>query len=156
MLDEGKAPARPAWIDTFFTAEGESSDLTEAVFGFQKSLVSAVWEIESGYLAASGPALEQLTAEIDALRAEKWYEGRQLLRSEFRSFDRQTADQAVVTVRETWQDKLYEFQDYPGMGDTEPLAQRGPYTLDVTYTLEHGEWQWLVTRIVYANEPPAW
>ena len=156
MLDEGKAPARPTWIDTFFTAEGESSDLTQAVFGFQQSLASAVWNLETAYLAASGPALEQITAEVDALRAEKQYEGRQLVRNEFRSFDRQTADRAVVTVRETWQDKLYGFQDYPGEGDTEPLAERGPYTLDVTYTLERGEWQWLVTRIVYANEPPAW
>ncbi len=156
MLDEGQAPARPTWIDSFFTAEGESSDLTQAVFSFQESLANAVWNLEPGYLAASGPALEQLTAEIDALRAEKQYEGRQLLRSEFRSFDRQTADRAVVTVRETWLDKLYQFQDYPGGGDTEPLSERGPYTLEVTYTLERGEWQWLVTRIVYANEPPAW
>jgi hypothetical protein len=156
MLDEGQAPARPTWIDTFFTAEGESSDLTTAVFGFQKSLVDAVWNLEPGYLAASGPALQQLTAEIDALRTEKRYEGRQLVRSEFRSFDRQTAGRAVVTVRETWLDKLYELRDYPGQGDTEPLSERGPYTLDVTYTLERGEWQWLVTRIVYANERPAW
>jgi len=126
------------------------------VFSFQESLANAVWNLEPGYLAASGPALQQLTADIDALRAEKQYEGRQLLRSEFRSFDRQTADRAVVTVRETWLDKLYQFQDYPGGGDTEPLSERGPYTLEVTYTLERGEWQWLATRIVYANEPPAW
>jgi hypothetical protein len=156
MLDEGTAPARPTWIDTFFTAEGESSDLTQAVFSFQQSLANAVWNLEPAYLAAGGPALQQLTAEIDALRAEKQYQGRQLIRSEFRSFDRQSADKAVVTVRETWQDKLYGFQDYPGGGDTEPVAERGPYTLDVTYTLERGEYQWLVTRIVYTDEPPAW
>jgi hypothetical protein len=156
MLDEGQAPARPTWIDTFFTAEGESSDLTTAVFGFQQSLANAVWYLMPENLAASGPALEQLSAEIDALRAEKQYQGRQLIRSEFRSFDRQSADKAVVTVRETWQDKLYGFQDYPGGGDTEPVAERGPYTLDVIYTLERGEYQWLVTRIVYADEPPVW
>lgn len=156
MLDEGQAPARPTWIDTFFTAEGESSDLTAAVFSFQESLVNAVWNLEPGYLAAGGPALEQLTAEIDALRAEKQYEGRQLVRSEFRSFDRQADGLAVVTVRETWLDKLYGFQDYPGEGDGDPLSERGPYTLEVTYTLEWAEWQWLVTGIVYANEPPAW
>jgi hypothetical protein len=156
MLDEGQAPDRPAWIDSFFTAEGESSELTTAVYSFQESLVNAVWQLEPGYLAASGPALEQLTAAIEALRVEKRYEGRQLIRSEFRSFDRQSADQAVVTIRETWQAKLYEFSDYPGMEDSQPLGERGPYTLDVTYTLERGEWQWVVTRIVYANEPPAW
>jgi Protein of unknown function (DUF3160) len=156
MLDEGQSPARPTWTDSFFTAKGESSDLTQAVYSFQQSLANAVWNLEPGYLSAGGPALEQLTAGIDALLAEKQYEGRQLVRNEFRSFDLQTADRAVVTVRETWQDKLYQFQDYPGGGDTEPLAERGPYTLDVTYTLERGEYQWLVTRIVYADEPPAW
>jgi len=156
MLEDGQPPARPTWTGTFFTAKGESSDLTQAVYSFQQSLANAVWNLEPGYLSAGGPALEQLTADIDTLLADKQYEGRQLIRNEFRSFDLQTADRAVVTVRETWQDKLYGFQDYPGGGDTEPLAERGPYTLDVTYTLERGEWQWLVTRIVYANEPPAW
>ena len=97
-----------------------------------------------------------MSAEIKALGAEKRYEGRQLVSSEFRSFDRQAEDRAVVTVGETWQDRLYEFSQYPGEEGGEPLAQRGPYTLDVTYTLEREEWRWLVTRIVYANEPPAW
>jgi len=156
MLDEGQAPDRPAWIDSFFTTEGESSDLTAAIYDFQESLSMAVWELEPGYLPASGPALEQLSADIEALRAENRYLGHQLVRSEIRSVDRQSADLVVITVRETWQDKLYELRDYPGMGDTEPLAERGPYSLDVTYTLERGEWQWLVARIVYAHEPPAW
>jgi hypothetical protein len=105
---------------------------------------------------ARGAALEQLSAKIEALRAEKRYEGRQLVSSDFRSFDRQAEDQAVVTVRETWQDRLYAFSQYPGEEGGEPLAQRGPYTLDVTYTLERDESGWLVTRVVYANEPPAW
>jgi len=26
----------------------------------------------------------------------------------------------------------------------------------VTYTLEPGEYGWMVTKTVYANEPPAW
>ncbi|TEU17914.1 MAG: DUF3160 domain-containing protein [Anaerolineales bacterium] len=156
MLDQGQAPLPPEWISSFFTTEGEYSELTEAVFRFQKSLSGAVWLLEANYLSARGAALEQLSAKIEALRAEKRYEGRQLLRSDFRSFDRQARDQAVVTVRETWQDGLYEFSQYPGQEGGEPLAQRGPYTLDVTYTLERGESGWMVTRLVYANEPPAW
>jgi hypothetical protein len=156
MLDQGQAPPPPEWISSFFITEGEDSELTEAIFRFQKSLSDAVWLLEPNYLSARGAALEQLSAEIEALRAEKRYEGRQLVSSDFRSFDRQAEGLAVVTVRETWQDQLYEFSQYPGEEGGEPLAQRGPYTLDVTYTLEREEWRWLVTRIVYANEPPAW
>jgi len=156
MLDEGQAPPPPEWISSFFTTEGEDSELSEAIFRFQKSLSGAVWLLEPGYLSARGAALEQLSAEIEALRAEKRYEGRQLMSSDFRSFDRQAEDRAVVTVRETWQDQLYEFSQYPGEEGGEPLAQRGPYTLKVTYTLERDESGWLVTRVVYANEPPAW
>jgi hypothetical protein len=155
MLDEGQAPPRPEWIDSFFTLEGEHSELTEAVFHFHRSLVQAVWSVDPAFVRAKGPALEQISAEVGALRAEKRYEGRQLVRSEFRSFDRQAQDLAVVTVRETWQDWLYEFDQYPGQADS-PLAQRGPYTLDVTYTLEKDESGWLVTGAVYANERPAW
>ncbi len=156
MLDEGQAPPPPEWIGSFFTTEGEYSDLTEAVFRFQQSLSQAFWLLDANYPPARGAALEQLSAEIEALRAAKRYEGRQLVSSDFRSFDRQAEDRAVVTVRETWQDWLYEFSQYPGEEGGEPLAQRGPYTLDVTYTLERGEPGWLVTNVVYANEPPAW
>jgi hypothetical protein len=147
------------WIDSFFTFEGESSDLTQAVFDFQRSLSFVLWELnpEAADWLVRGTAYAQLVDQVEALQAEKQYEGRQLLTSEFRSYDRQSEDQAVVTVRETWQDALYAFDEYPGWGDTEPLAERGPYTLDVTYTLERGEdGRWLVTRIVYANEPPSW
>jgi hypothetical protein len=156
MLDGGQAPPPPEWIHSFFTTEGEYSELTEAVFRFQQSLSEAVWLLEADYLSAKGAALEQMSAEIEALRDAKRYEGRQLVSSDFRSFDRQTDDRAVVTVRETWQDRLYEFSQYPGQEGGEPLAQRGPYTLDVTYTLERDESRWLVTRIIYANELPAW
>jgi hypothetical protein len=155
MLDEGQAPPPPEWVDSFFISEGEYSDLTEAIFRFQKSLSVAFWFLDTGHAWATEYVREQLKGEIEPLRAQKRYEGRQLVRSGFRSFDRQSEDLAVVTVRETWQDWLYEFREYPGEGG-EPLAKRGPYTLDVTYTLERGEHGWLVTRMVHANEPPAW
>lgn len=155
MLDAGSAAPRPEWIAGFFTTESEDSDLTTAVFRLQQSLVEAVWQLEPGYVQASGDALEQITAEIDGLRTAKQYLGRQLVRSEFRSFDRQSETKAVVTVRETWLDMLYEFEDYPG-GEDDAIGERGPYTLDVTYTLERGEYSWTVTRIVYTTQPPSW
>jgi hypothetical protein len=155
MLDEGQAPPPPEWIDSFFTSEGEYSDLTEAIFRFQKSLSTAVWFLDSNQVQAGDEVLEQVRDEVEALRAQKHYEGRQLMRSDVRSFDRQSEDRAVVTVRETWRDWLYEFAEYPGEeGDS--LKERGPYTLDVTYTLERDESGWLVTRAVYANGRPAW
>jgi hypothetical protein len=157
MLDEGQAPSPPAWIESFFTAEGEYSELTAAVLRFQESQSMVFWllDVEYASWAAREAVLDQLRAEVEALRAQKRYEGRQLVSSEFRSFDRQAEDRAVIAARETWKDALYAFQDYPGEGG-EPLAQRGPYTLDVTYMLERDEAGWLVAQVVYAHEPPAW
>jgi hypothetical protein len=155
MLDEGQAPPPPEWVDSFFTSEGEYSDLTEAIFRFQKSLSTAVWFLDSNQVWAGDEVLEQVRGEVEALRAQKHYEGRQLVRSDFRSFDRQSEDRAVVTARETWRDWLYEFAEYPGEGG-DSLKERGPYILDVTYTLERDESGWLVTRAVYAHGRPAW
>ncbi|GAG24404.1 unnamed protein product, partial [marine sediment metagenome] len=33
---------------------------------------------------------------------------------------------------------------------------RGPYDLDVTYTLEYDDDRWVVTNVVYQTQPPAW
>jgi hypothetical protein len=65
----------------------------------------------------------------------------------------------VVTVRETWLDSLYNFDEVPGDANTshEPVSTRGPYRLDVTYILEPGEvTAWQVTNMVFNSEPPAW
>jgi len=97
-----------------------------------------------------------LEPEIEALRAENHYLGRQLVNRDYRSFDRQSDTLAVVTVRETWQDSLYDIVEYPGDWMSDPVAERGPYTLDVTYTLEQIDERWQITRVVYANQPPSW
>ncbi len=146
-LESGEAPPRPEWIASFFTEESEYAALRQAVFSFQKSLVSAFWYLEPG----------PLTSEVEALGAAGRYEGRELRGVDFRSFDQQSEDLAVVTVRETWKDALYEFEgDHPSY-DEEPISRRGPYTLDVTYTLEREEQgHWLVTRAVYGDQPPEW
>jgi hypothetical protein len=157
MLDNDEAPSRPEWIGSFFTEESEEAALRQAVFSFQKSLVSALWYLEPGQLTCGEELQGRLASEVEALRADGLYQGRELRGIDFRSFDRQSEDLAVVTARETWKDALYGFEgDEPGYG-TEPISQRGPYTLDVTYTLERGERdQWLVARAVYADQPPAW
>ena len=63
---------------------------------------------------------------------------------------------AVVTVRESWGDTLYEqVGEIPEDGDP-IIDHRGPYTLDVVYTLARTPDGWQVIRLVYTNEPPAW
>jgi len=162
MLDEGTAPPLPEWTGSFFTSEGEYSDLGTAVYRFQQLHVDALWTLEPIYDQSIAEELRvQLNAEVEALHAENHYEGHLLVSIHFRSFDQQSEDLAVVTVRETWQDTLYEYEgNWPTYYDDEPIAQRGPYTLDITYTLARVQEQdgpvWQVTRAVYANEPPDW
>ena len=110
---------------------------------------------------ARGEALDFIIAEIDALRAEKHFEGRQWVGTDYRSFDLQSANLAVVTVRETWQDTLYAYPtahpaETGNPDDMQTLGTRGPYTLDVTYTLERTDENWVVTRIVVTGARPAW
>ncbi|MCJ7532788.1 MAG: hypothetical protein MUO64_17430, partial [Anaerolineales bacterium] len=73
------------------------------------------------------------------------------------SFDLQSADLAVVTAQEIWQDKLYEGDLY---GDNKDIAFRGPYTLHVTCRLERKTGEagsvWEVTEVSYADQPPEW
>ncbi len=168
MLDDGSAPAQPAWIGSFYTSEGEYHDLQTALYRFQQGWVNAVFYLDTQYVAseynnlARGAALDLINAEIAALRAEKHFEGRQWIGADYRSFDRQSADLAVVTVRETWQDTLYAYtrDAHPAEtgdeGDMKEIGARGPYTVDVTYTLERTGESWVVTRIVVANARPAW
>ncbi|MCI0580397.1 MAG: DUF3160 domain-containing protein [Chloroflexi bacterium] len=156
MLDEGQAPPLPEWTSTFFTAETTYAEFRRTVYAFQRSLSEAVWWREIEYLAAGDEVKAQFEPAIADLAAANHYEGRQWINASYRSFDRQSDELVVVTVRETWQDTLYrQMGDSPSFDD-EVIGARGPYTLDVTYTLELQDGLWQVTRVVYANEPPAW
>ncbi len=160
MLDAGQAPPLPEWTGSFLVQASEYDDLSRAIFDFQRSLTSAYWYQSGDYLPDAGGKLAQVKVQIQSWLAEKRYLGHQLAGSLTRSFDLQSDSIAVVTVRETWQDKLYAYQgDYPNY-DEQPLAERGPYDLDVTYTLERlGEGAglgWQVSNVVYANQPPEW
>jgi hypothetical protein len=160
MLDDGTAPDLPEWTGSFFIPETENAELQRAIYNFQSSLSGAYWDLSTEWWLwnASPDVQAQFNTYFDELRAAKTYIGHQWIHASYRSFDRQSDTMAVVTVRETWEDWLYPFEIDPG--DMEPLRdpinQRGPYTLDVTYTLEYTENQWQITRVVYTNEPPAW
>jgi len=169
MLDDGSAPQPPFWIESFYTTESEDHDLYSSVYAFQKALVNALFYVDDSYLksdyyqAADDAALEAIRSEIAGLKPQKQFEGRQLVGSSYRSFDRQASDLAVVTVRETWQDTLYryEMEQHPyytgDENDMIAIGRRGPYSIDLTYTLKRVEdGGWVVTRIVSGDARPAW
>jgi hypothetical protein len=157
MIDSGEAPPPPDWTGSFLVQASEQGALSRTIFSFQQDLTNAYWYQSPDYLP---DGVAEAKSQIETWLAEKRYLGHQLLGSQVRSFDLQSDTEAVVTVRETWQDKLYAYEeDYPYY-DEEPSDERGPYDLDVTYTLELIEGEtgssWLVTNVVYANEPPEW
>lgn len=157
MLADGAAPARPEWTSGYMTAQGEYADLQLAVLRFQKSWVNALWGPSADSLWAGPDVVAQLVHEIGGLSAAHRYEGHQLQSTSFRSYDRQSDDLAVVTVREVWSDTLYEWSGEEPDHYSEPVVgQRGPYTLDVTYTLERVDGAWKVTRMVSAGDAPEW
>ena len=158
MLDEGEAPPLPEWTSSFFTNQTEYAAFQSTIYNFQSSISQAYWYLESDYLFAAESVQSQFAEEIAALQAAKQFIGRQWIHASYRSFDIQAEDRVIVTVRETWEDKLYNFQDMPGdeAPTTDPAGQRGPYTLDVTYTLEMQEERWVVSNVVYNNAPPTW
>lgn len=160
MLDEGKAPPPPEWTQSFLVEATEYDELSQAIFQFQQSLTSAYWYQQELFMPELGDAAAQINSQIETWQAEKRYLGHQLVSSQIRSFDLESDSKAVVTVRETWKDNLYIYQgDYPDYIE-QSFAERGPYELDVTYTLELLREEtgptWQVTRIVYANQPPEW
>jgi len=160
MLDEGSQPPPPEWTMSFLVNEVEYEELGRAVIQFQDSLTQAYWYGGAVYLAGGGPEVERIGSEIASLTAAQRYMGHQLLASEFRSFDVQSPTLAVVTARETWRDTLYVLGQFgPEYGD-EVAAERGPYSLDATYTLKRldlGQGQapvWQVSGVVYEQGPP--
>lgn len=162
MLDSGEAPDQPEWTGSFFTSQGESHHLQQAVQSYLDGLVYLAWGW--GYYAPSDSVLpegfeayKQFEPELQELMANEQYMGRQLLGLNFLSYDLQE-DRAVVTVREEWLDQLFDgtMPEY----DVEPAAVRGPYTLEVTYTIERqevdGQVRWQVVGVSVFGEPPAW
>ncbi len=158
ILDQGQAPPLPEWTGSFMVAEGEYAELGRAVHNYQLNIIQMYWDAPNAeyYL---NPATEWLRPEMDALNAQRQYIGHQLVSSQVRSFDLQSPTQAVIVARETWLDKLYAYNEYPNY-DEQPVGQRGPYVLDVTYQLQFKQGEtntyWDVTSAQYANQPPSW
>jgi hypothetical protein len=156
MLDEGQAPGRPAWIDSFFTGETEYAGMQRAIYTFQKTIPYAYWGDRQPDDSWSEEVVAIFEGDLEALRAANQYAGRQWINANYRDFDLQSPDLAVVTVRETWDDTLYEqVKDMPDFDDP-VIGHRGPYTLDVVYTLARTPDGWQVIRLIINNEPPAW
>jgi hypothetical protein len=155
MLDEGQPPPLADWMGSFYTGQTEFEELTSAIFQFQQGITMAFWDLGWGNINPT-PGMESYQAELQALLNEKKYVAHQLINSQFRSFDLQSDTQAVVTVRETWQDKLYQFSGDYANYDEQPLAERSPYTLDATYTIDNKDGYWQVSSASYANQPPPW
>ncbi len=158
MLDDGSAPLVPEWTDSFLVGQSEYDELNRGVVQYQNSLTGAYWFQDAENLSGAGSTIEEIKAQIRSWLVEKRYLSHQLLGSSFRSFDLQSPDKAVVTVTETWQDSLHPYTgDYPNY-DEPAEAQRGPYTLSATYTLERVDLGygplWQVTQVVYAEPPP--
>jgi hypothetical protein len=157
MLDEGQAPPLPEWTASFMTEQGEYSHLQSSILSFQKEITLTYWGVSSIGPVLEGP-LAVLEPELKALRDAIQYEGHQLIRSQFVSYDLQSDSRAVVTVRETWEDRRYA-GEFPEEG-AKVIAQRGPYELLATYTLERKEESdfvyWVVTGFTYQEPPPRW
>ncbi len=136
--------------------EGEFADISDAIFQFQQGVTYLFWD--TNYAVNNGlvGAFEVFRPEIEALYQNNQYIGRQLVSSNVRSADLQSENLAVITVREQWLDKLYEFEgEYPNY-DEPVLNERGPFNLDATYTVELKDGYWQVTQVVYSNQAPAW
>jgi len=153
MLDEQRAPDLPAWSSNFMVQEGAFADLARAVKDFQDNLTQLFWE-PSYALEYLEPPQEQFRQEVMTLNDRQQFYGHQLINSTFRSFDLESQTRAIVTARETWKDQLFTYDN------DNPAAERGPYTLDVTYILEFGgdsgNPRWRVVQATYANQPPSW
>jgi hypothetical protein len=157
MLDEGQAPEPPAWTDSFLAQESNYSDWSGPIRSFEEQLTSAYWYQDPYFLPEKVDFSSQVISEIEDWRTEHRYLGHQLVRLQFRSFDAESATRAIVTARETWQDKLFEYTgEYPDYLEDTLVDERGPYDLEVTYTVEFDGNSWAVTNVVYQNQPPAW
>jgi hypothetical protein len=156
MLEDGQAPPLPSWTASFLVQETENERLRQGVSNFQKSITYVYWEPMYA-LEWLVPAQEPWRAEIEMLNAQSQYISHQLMNVHFRSFDFQSPTVAVVSVRESWQDKLYTYtQGYPTYSDDALTGERGPYTLDAVYTLEFRDGYWEVVSVVYNSAPPNW
>lgn len=161
LLDAGDAPPLAEWTGSYLVGQNSAAPLADTIRRFNEELVKAFWYTDAELVAPFlGPEeLADTRAYIASLDADGVFVGQKLLGIDFRSFDFQDADSAVVTTRERWSDELYRGTPYFAEQQREPALEgvRPPYTLGVTYTMRRAGDAWTITRIVLdPAAPPAW
>jgi hypothetical protein len=162
MLDDGKAPPVPGWTFSFLSKTTVESEVVEGVRSFQRWIVDHLWydPVRTyGGLRERGnlDKTEQfMLSQLEPLAKARQYEGRQNIETNYRSFDLKDRNTAIVTTREVWRGQLHNYA--PNLDENGPkVGVRGPYTIDVTYTLTKSrEGQWTVSNIVVNGSLPAW
>ncbi len=157
MLDTGTAPEVPAWTTSFTVPTGEYAALRNGVFYAAKSVIDAQW-CPACYVdnLAYYPLLQSMASELTALRDNRQYIGHQLLTQHFLSFDLVSSTQAVVTVREVWEDTQYS-GEWPEDGGP-VLGTRPQYEVIATYTMQLSDnnYDWEATGVSYNIPLPEW
>jgi hypothetical protein len=158
MLNQGEAPALPAWASSFRVDQTEEAALRAAVWDFNTQLISALWWPAPGNLTtvATGEALEVNQAYAQSLIDQRLYEGYLLVQMEYLSLDLQNATQAVVTTRETWSAERYQADPDYAYEEGTLIATRAEHTVGVVYNLEKVAGKWLVSRVEVQGEVPGW
>jgi hypothetical protein len=176
-LDSGGAPPLAAWTSSFLVDQNGAGPLAETIRKFNRALIFAFWYTDSGADAVNniydplvdfgsvkdwlGSAeLADTDAYLGQLKAAGQFVGSTLISLQFRSFDFQDADHAVVTTREIWSDELYTGSpalDHDNHANMKLAGVRKPYTLDTTYTMHRTDKAWIIDKIVLnPSAPPAW
>jgi hypothetical protein len=158
LIDAGNAPALPDWTASFTVSERENQELQTAITQFHESITAAFWYSYYESLQID-PSLTTIPAEIEAQIQAQQYRFHQLINFRVLSFDVQSDQRAVVTVVETWKDKLFAGDVYSHDDLMLPIAERGPYTIQVTYQVEfgfQGNNYWTVTRFNLDTPVPDW
>jgi hypothetical protein len=178
------APARPALAGSFSVPQAASLDIQQSIYRFQRDWVNWLYYIGENIpyvdpmhfsVPVSDGVLQQAKATIAAMRDRKQYEGRQWVSTDYLSVERPSASQAVVTVRETWRDFLVQYsgdKPFAWYNDNAPTAdpvtaRRGPYTVDMRYTLEQAAtdcrpsynrscYSWRITQFEELTPRPEW
>jgi len=157
MLDNGTAPDVPAWTNSFRVTTAENAALRDGITYSVRGYVDALW-CPACYVdnLEYYPFLQSMASELTALRDNRQYVGHVLVSQHFLSYDPVSPTQAVVTVRETWEDTLYS-GEWPDYG-APVLGTRPRYQVVATYTLQLSDnnYNWDATGVSYNQPIPAW
>ncbi len=158
MLDRGDIPALADWTSSFIVEQTAEQELADTIIAFNEQLVDAFWYTEANLVAYwLGPEeLEDTQQYIEnELIAQGEFLGMKRHSMDFRSFDMQDARHATVTTREQWSETRYKGNPDSILSEDDLVlvAEDGPYTLNVTYTMGKPDDHWIINRIVVDSAP---